>query len=196
MPDAYMGPLAYPFYQAIGFTKGEIAAVSHVYGMIATISGGFIGGLLVVRYKIFKALMICGILQAVSNLMFVWLAYAGNNIYILMATISADNVIGGMATTAFVAYLSSLCNKAYTATQYALLSSLMSFARDIIASTSGVMQQATGWPVFFLITVAMGIPGLLLLHFLGKKGIHKITEGVREDVHKPDGKTHRKRKSD
>ena len=137
MSDAYMAPMAYPFYDDMGFSKIEIASVIKVYGVIATVVGTLVGGLLVSRFGIIKSLLWCGVLQGLSNLIFVWQAYAGHNIYVLMVTISIENISGGMSTAAFVAYLSSLCNSAYTATQYALLSSFMSLARDVFAATSG-----------------------------------------------------------
>ncbi len=174
MSDAYMGPMAYPFYDDMGFTKAQIAYVSKLYGMIATILGGIIGGVVLNRVGVMKGLMVCGILQGLTNLIFVAQAYAGNNTYMLVITISFDNIAGGMGVTALVAYLSSLCNVAYTATQYALLSSLMSFARDVFAATSGYMAEAVSWPVFFFITSLMVVPGLVLLWYLMKLETHKI----------------------
>ena len=168
MSDAYMGPMAYPFYDDMGFSKVEIAYVSKIYGMIATIAGGIIGGLLISRMGLMKSLLICGILQGVTNLMFVGQAFAGHNIYMLVVTISCDNIAAGMGATALVAYLSSLCNVAYTATQYALLSSLMSFARDVFAATSGFLAASVSWAVFFLITSLMVVPGIFLLLYLMK----------------------------
>lgn len=166
MSDAYMAPMAYPFYDDLGFSKIEIASISKIYGTLATIAGTLIGGLVVNRFGIIKSLIICGIFQGISNLAFVAQAYAGHNAPMLMLTISIDNIAGGMGTAAFVAYLSSLCNVAYTATQYALLSSFMSLARDIFASTSGFMAAAVSWQLFFIITALMAIPGLLLLFYI------------------------------
>ena len=166
MSDAYMAPMAYPFYDDMGFSKVEIASVIKVYGVIATIAGTLLGGLMVSRFGIMKSLLWCGVLQGVSNLVFVWQAYAGHNIYVLMATISVENVSGGLGTAAFVAYLSSLCNVAYTATQYALLSSFMSLARDIFAATSGFVADAVSWPVFFILTALMSVPALVILLYL------------------------------
>lgn len=161
--DAYMAPMAMPFYDAMGFTKIEIASVTKIYGMIATIVGGLLGGLMVSRWGIFKSLIIGSILQGLTTLMFVVQAHAGNNIYALMATISLDNLAAGMSTTAFVAYISSLCNIAYTATQYALLSSFMSLLRDLLASTSGWLAEQVSWSTFFTINTLMAIPGLILI---------------------------------
>ena len=196
MSDAYVGPMAYPFYDDMGFSKTEIATVSKIYGVAATIIGSIIGGLLVSRYGIMKSLFVCGIFQGLSNLMFAIQAGVGYNVGMLMVTISVENISGGMATTAFVAYLSSLCNVMYTATQYALLSSLMSFARDIFAASSGYMVEQMSWETFFVITTLMSLPGLLLLHFMRKKGIDKAAYKVRKNANKPRAKAHRKRKSD
>lgn len=168
MSDAYMGPMAYPFYDDMGFTKVEIASVTKIFGVIATVIGTLIGGLVVSRMGIVKALMFCGILQGLSNLIFVAQAYAGHDTAMLMVTISVENISGGMGTAAFVAYLSSLCNISYTATQYAILSSLMSLARDVFAATSGFLAMAVSWPVFFVITTLMAVPGLALLFVLTK----------------------------
>lgn len=168
MSDAYMGPMVYPFYDDMGFTETEIATISKIYGMAATILGGIIGGLIASRYNIYKTLLIGGILQGASNLMFVGQAYVGHDIYFLMATISIENIAGGIGTAAFVAYLSSLCNVKYTATQYALLSSFMSLFRDVFAASSGYLAAMVSWQAFFIITTLMAVPGLLLIPYLYK----------------------------
>lgn len=172
--DAYMVPMTMPFYDAMGFSKEQIAFVTKFYGMAATILGGIIGGIMVNRWGIIKSLYVGSILQGLTTLMYVAQAYAGNDIYMLMATISLDNLAGGMSTTAFVAYISSLCNVAYTATQYALLSSFMSLARDLLASTSGALVKFVGWSQFFVITTLMAIPGFLLLIYMQRK--YKLKE--------------------
>ena len=141
--------------------------------MAATIFGGLVGGLIMSRMSMLKGLMLCGILQGITNLMFVVQAYVGHSVPMLMLTLSLDNIAGGMASTALVAYLSSLCNIAYTATQYALLSSLMSLARDVFAASSGYVKEMTSWPVFFLIVTVMIIPGLVLLWILMRLERHK-----------------------
>lgn len=167
--DAYMVPMTMPFYDAMGFTKEQIAFVTKFYGMAATIAGGIVGGLIVNRWGIVKSLYIGGVLQGLTTLMYVVQAHYGNNMYVLMGTVSLDNLAGGMSTTAFVAYISSLCNVAYTATQYALLSSFMSLARDLLASTSGALAKTVGWSQFFIITTAMAIPGIVLLMYLQRR---------------------------
>lgn len=169
MSDAYIGPMTYIFYKNIGFDYAQIASVTKLYGTVATIAGMFIGGIVLNRVSMTKGLILCGILQGLSNLIYVAQAYAGNNIYMLVLTISVENITGGMGTAAFVAYISSLCNIQYTATQYALLSSLMSLARDVFAATSGILAQTAGWSLFFILTTVMAVPGIALLVYMTRK---------------------------
>lgn len=164
--DALLGVMANPFYLETGFSMAEIGVVSKSYGMVMTILGGILGGVLVARLGILKSLMICGILQALSNPVFALQAWIGYSLPMLTVTISAENFTGGMATTAFVAYLSSLCNVAYTATQYALLSSFMGFARTIFASGGGWLADNVDWVSYFLLTTVAAVPGLVLLAIL------------------------------
>lgn len=171
LSDDYKAPMANIFYDDMGFTKAQIGYISKIYGMLATIIGGLLGGILVNHKGICYSLVITAILQGATNLVYIAQAAAGNNIYMLAATICADNLAGGMATTAFVAYLSSLCNTAYTATQYALLSSLMSLTRDIVSSTSGCVAKIIGWPYFFALSGILVLPSLLLLAYMIKKKI-------------------------
>ena len=166
MSDAYVAPMAYPFFFFFGFSKIQIASIIKIYGVVATILGTVVGGAVVARIGLVKALVICGILQGISNLVYVGQAYAGNNAQVLMVNIFIENISGGMGTAAFVAYLSSLCNKKYTATQYALLSSFMGAARDLFAATSGLVATAMTWQEFFGITTLMALPGLFILWYL------------------------------
>ena len=168
MSDAYVAPMAYPFFDDIGFSKIQIASIIKIAGIIATILGTLIGGVIVNRIGLAKALFLCGILQGLSNLVYVGQVYAGNNSSILMINIFIENISGGMGTAAFVAYLSSLCNKKYTATQYALLSSFMGAARDLFAATSGFVAHILSWQTFFIITTLMSLPGLIILYYLIK----------------------------
>jgi PAT family beta-lactamase induction signal transducer AmpG len=161
--DALLGIMAMPFYEEIGFTKTEVGVISKGYGVVMTIVGGLAGGLLVARQGIMRALLVCGIAQAASNLVFAWQAYVGADVGWLVVTISVENLTGGMGTAAFVAYLSSLCNIAYTATQYALVSSLMSFARTFFAAGGGWLAEQVDWVSYFLLTTVAAVPGLLLL---------------------------------
>ena len=168
--DAYMAPMSMPFYDAMGFSKEEIAYVTKIFGMLATIIGGLWGGLVVKRYGIVKSLILGSLLQGLTTLMFVVQTYVGHNLSVLMLTISLDNLAGGMSTTFFVAYISSLCNVTYTATQYALLSSFMSLVRDLLSSTSGFLVQISSWSVFFTLTTLMSLPGLILIFYMQKHG--------------------------
>ena len=158
--------MAYVFYKDIGFDYRDIASITKVFGVLATIGGVFIGGALLSRVSLNKGLVICGILQTLSNLTYAVQAHVGDNPYMLMVTIFVENVSGGMGTAAFMAYIASLCNIAYTATQYALLSSLMSLARDGLSATSGWMAQTLGWGNFFVFSTLIGFPGLIILFIL------------------------------
>ena len=167
--EALLGVMANPFYLDMGFSKSEIAAVSKGYGFAMTILGGFMGGVLVARYGIMRALWYAGLLQCVANLAFAAQAQVGYSIPMLAVTISIENLTAGMATTAFVAYLSSLCNVAYTATQYALLSSIMSFARTMFASGGGWLADNMDWTSYFILTTFAAVPGLVVLYWLMKR---------------------------
>jgi PAT family beta-lactamase induction signal transducer AmpG len=167
--DALAGVMGNPFYVELGFTKIQIANFSKAFGLAATITGGVIGGLMVNRMGILKSLLICGLLQMISNLMFAALAAAGNNTTMLGLTIAIENLSGGMGTAAFVAYLSSLCNVAYTATQYALLTSLMAFGRTLLSSSGGWLADHMDWISFFVLTTGAAIPGLLLLLWIARR---------------------------
>ncbi len=169
--DSLAGVMANPFYLEIGFTKSEIASISKIFGLAATLAGGFLGGLIVVRRGIMESLLWCGLLQMFSNLMFAIQAMVGHDVAMLSVTIAVENVAGGMGTASFVAYLSALCNIAYTATQYALLSSLMAVARTFLSSPAGFLADSTSWVVFFLITTFAALPGLVLLWWLMRRKI-------------------------
>lgn len=167
--DVLVSAMANPFYLKIGFSLSEIASITKLFGVVMTIVGGVIGGAFVFRIGILRALLIGGILQAVSNLMFVFQAKIGYSMPVLAVTIGVENITGGIATAAFVAYLSSLCNFAYTATQFALLSSLMAVGRTVLGSFSGLIADTVGdWALYFMLTTVAAIPGLLLLVWLIK----------------------------
>ena len=167
--DALAGTVSSPFYVAMGFSKIEIANVSKIFGVISTLVGVALGGVVTYRLGLVRGLMVCGILQMLSNLMFAIQAMVGYDIPMLMATIAIENVTGGMGSAAFVAYLSSLCNVSYTATQYALLSSLAATARTMLSSSGGWLAESLGWVPFFLLTVLAAVPGLLLLAWLSRR---------------------------
>jgi len=166
--DAFAGVMAYPFYYEMGFSKSEVATVSKIFGVIATVLGIFIGGLIVKRYGIMKSLLGCGILQMLSNLMYAAQAIAGHDVQFLYFTIGIENLSGGMGSSAFVAYLSALCNTAYTGTQFALFTSFMAFGRTLLSASSGWVVEMTGWFDFFLISTVVALPGLLLLVWMIK----------------------------
>ncbi|MDZ4737260.1 MAG: AmpG family muropeptide MFS transporter [Rhodospirillaceae bacterium] len=164
--DAIGGTMAYPFYIQMGFTGTEIAAISKVLGVIMTLVGVAMGGLMVARLGIFRTLIVGGVLQAVTNVLYAWLAGRGHDITALTITIGADNFAGGIGSAAFVAYLSSLCNVAFTGTQYALLSSFMATGRTMLSSGSGWLAETLGWAPFFIATMFLAVPGLLLIWWL------------------------------
>jgi PAT family beta-lactamase induction signal transducer AmpG len=161
--DALAGVMGNPFYMELGFTKFQIASISKAFGLAAIIIGGGIGGIIVDRMGILRSLFVCGILQMLSNLMFAVLAMVGNDPRMLSLTIAVENLSAGMGTAAFVAYLSSLCNIAYTATQYALLTSFMAFGRTLLSSSGGWLADHMDWISFYVLTTGAALPGLLLL---------------------------------
>ncbi|MEQ9640416.1 MAG: AmpG family muropeptide MFS transporter [Alphaproteobacteria bacterium] len=167
--DSLAGVMANPFYIEIGFSKAEIASVSKIFGLLATLAGGFLGGLLVARVGIWHSLLWAGVLQMGSNLMFAVQAVVGDDLGLLTVTIAIENLSGGMGTAAFVAYLSGLCNVAYTATQYALLSSFMSLARTTLSAGGGKLADETDWVLFFVLTTLAALPGLVMLFWLRPK---------------------------
>jgi PAT family beta-lactamase induction signal transducer AmpG len=167
--DAVLGTMTNPFYVELGFTKTEVATIVKGYGLVATLVGGFLGGIVVNQRGVIQGLWICGIIQMLSNLVFVLQAWIGRDLTMLALTISAENLAGGMGTAAFVAYLSSLCNLSYTATQYALLSSFMAQARTTLAAGGGFLADATNWVGFFVLTTLAAVPGLLLLLWLQQR---------------------------
>jgi MFS transporter, PAT family, beta-lactamase induction signal transducer AmpG len=167
--DALAGSMANPLYVQLGFTKVEVATVSKVYGVIATLAGVAVGGLFVARIGVFASLLICGGLQASSNLLYAVQVWAGHNVGMLALTIGAENLTGGMASSAFVAYLSGLCSRDFTATQYALLSSLASVGLNILAASGGYLAEQLGWIPFFVVSTAACLPSLLLLLWIMRR---------------------------
>ena len=163
MSDTVMGVMANVFYIDQGFTKDQIASVSKIFGLIMTLVGAGAGGLLIVRFGILPILFIGGVASAATNILFLMLADMGPNLEMLVVTISLDNFSSGLATSAFVAYLSSLTNLKFSATQYALLSSIMLLLPRLIGGYSGVMVEKLGYHNFFLITALLGVPTLILI---------------------------------
>jgi len=168
MGDAFAGVMANPFYILLGFTKSEIASVTKIFGLVSTLGGVFIGGLLVKRLGVLRSLLWCGILQMLSNLMFAAQAEIGAVVSFLYLTVAVENLSGGMGSAAFVAYLSLLCNTRYTGTQYALLTSFMAFGRTWLSASSGWFADQTDWVTFFVISTIIAVPGLLLLIWMMK----------------------------
>jgi PAT family beta-lactamase induction signal transducer AmpG len=147
----------------MGFSKSEIASVAKTFGLLMTIAGGFIGGLLALRFGIMRILLLGAVLSAATNLLFMLLASVGYDMFWLYIVISADNLSAGIASAAFVAFLSSLTNVSFTAMQYAIFSSLMTLVPKVLGGYSGSMVDAIGYPSFFLVTAILGIPVLLLI---------------------------------
>ncbi|MBT3811708.1 MAG: AmpG family muropeptide MFS transporter [Gammaproteobacteria bacterium] len=166
MSDITMGVMANPFYLDLGFSKKEIADISKIFGFFMTIFGAALGGVLVLRYGLMKPLLLGAVLVASTNLLFVLLALLEPNLSLLAVVISADNLSGGIATAVFIAYLSSLTNSAYTATQYALFSSLMTLPAKLLGGFSGLIVDGYGYAMFFLYASSVGLPAIILVLIL------------------------------
>ena len=166
--DVIAGVMANPFYVKLGFSNIDIANASKVFGVLMTIIGVFLGGYLVKKIGIINALITSGFFQVLSNLMYVLLNLVGPEISYLYLTIAGENFSGGLGSAAFVAYLSALCNKNYTGTQYALLSSIMGLARTVLSSPSGFLVESFGWTNFFILSTFLGIPAIFVLFWMKK----------------------------
>ncbi len=164
--EAMAGFMASPLYQQLGFTKLEVASIAKVFGVIATLAGVAFGGVIVARFGILPGLLIGGIVQMLSNLMYVVQVVAGHDTLMLAGSIFTENFTNGMGSAAFVAYLSSLCSAAFTTTQYALFSSLTALPRSFLSAPSGWLVDRLDWIPFFLATTAVAVPGLLVLLWL------------------------------
>lgn len=180
LSDIAMGVMANPFYLDLGFSKSEIASVAKVFGFFMTIAGSAVCGVLVVKWGILKPLLLGATLVAATNLLFALLASVGTaDLTWLALVISADNLSAGIASTAFVAYLSSLTNHSYTATQYALFSSLMTLPGKFISGFSGVVVDTAGYSFFFIVSAGLGLPAMLLVTYLLVRDARK-SQGVSE----------------
>ena len=166
--DAVLSVMKVPFFKEIGFTNTDIGAVAKLVGFPPIIVGALVGGLVLARYGMMKGLLVTGILMALSNLVFVVQAWVGADIVMLAVTVGIENFTTAMGTVAFVAYLSSLCNISYTATQYALLTSVMAFSRTVMSSGAGWVADQVSWPTFFVITTLAALPGLIFLVWMMK----------------------------
>ena len=168
--DALSGTMTAPFVIDLGFTRNDYAAIVKGVGLAATLIGGFAGGFVARRYSLVSSLWIGAVLQAISNLAFAWLALVGVNQWALALAISVENFTSAIGTVIFVAYLSALCkNPLHTATQYALLTALAAVGRTYLSAGAGYVAQATGWPIFFVISVLVAVPSLVLLLWLQRR---------------------------
>jgi PAT family beta-lactamase induction signal transducer AmpG len=162
--DAYAGTLTTAFLiRGLGFTPTDVGTINKGLGLVSLIIGALFGGTLMVRLGLYKSLMLFGILQALSVLSFMVLAWAGKSYVMMIFAVAFENLCGGMGTAAFVSLLMALCSQRYSATQYALLSSLAALGRIFIAPSSGYVVELAGWPRFFMLAAISAIPGLLLL---------------------------------
>jgi MFS transporter, PAT family, beta-lactamase induction signal transducer AmpG len=166
--DIFMGVMANPFYLDLGFSKTEIANIAAAFGLAMTLTGAAVGGLLVMRFGILRMLIFTAILAPLTNLTFSWLALLGPQTYGLVFAIMADNISGGLAISVFIAYLSSLTNTAYTATQYALFSSIMTLPGQFLAGFTGLLAEHVGWFWFFISSALIGLPAIVLAVLLAR----------------------------
>lgn len=167
--EAMAGVMAMPLYISLGFSLNEIAAVSKLVGFVATVAGALVGGVVTSKLGVMRALILCGLLQSAGNLFYVLQAVGGHRLDYLALCVAAENLTGAMAGTALVAYLSGLCSPAFTATQYALLSSLAAVGRTIVASSGGVLADKLGWVPFFILTTVATLPALVLLIWIARR---------------------------
>ncbi len=168
--EALAGVMATPLYQELGFSKGEVADLGKLVGFVATLAGVGAGGILVARLGVFKALLLGGVLQMASNLMYVALVRVGHDDLMLAVSIFTENFTAGMASAAFVAYLSGLCSLAFTATQYALFSSLAALPLRLLSAPAGWLVDRLDWAPFFILSTILCLPGLLLLLRVMRQG--------------------------
>ena len=171
--DIVPGVISNIFYLELGFTKPEIATAVKTFGVIVSIAGGFLGGLIATRYGVYRTLMIGAVLTAFTNLVFVWLALVGRDIAVMYTAVTIDNLAAGFASAAFVAFLSSLTSVSFTAVQYAIFSSLMTLLPKTIGGYSGTIVDNIGYPGFFIFTTLIGVPVLWL--------VWKVTRNLRAD---------------
>ncbi|SEI37717.1 MFS transporter, PAT family, beta-lactamase induction signal transducer AmpG [Allopseudospirillum japonicum] len=177
--DAIAAAMTAPLYVDLGFSEVEIGTTVKLFGFWATLAGGLIGGLLMVRIGIYRGLLIFGILQMLSTAGFVYLVYQGHHLPSLAAVVALENLASGMGTAAYIAFMAALTDIRFTATQYALLSSLAGVPRVLLSAPSGYLAVAFGWEGFFICCTLIAIPGLLLLpyikqHFL----VHQTSEAT------------------
>jgi PAT family beta-lactamase induction signal transducer AmpG len=183
--DALAGTLTTAFLlRGVGFSLTDVGAVNKVLGLASLLLGGLIGGVLLTRLSLVRALLIFGALQAISNLSFAWLAWAGKSYPLLVFTVGFENFASGLGTAAFVAFAMALCNHSYSATQYALLSALASVGRILFGPTAGGMVQGLGWDGFFVLTFVAALPGLALVWVM-RHHIDEVEQGSAAPAVKP-----------
>ncbi len=175
--EAMAAVMSTPLYIAMGFSLPEIAAASKVFGFFSIVAGVMLGGVVTTRYGILRSLILCGVLQSIGNLFFVLQAAEGHRIGYLALCVTAENITGGMAGTALITYISSLCSPGFTATatQYALLSSITLLGRNVVASSGGWLSEKMGWEWFFVLTSVIGLPALLLFPWVARR--NDLNEG-------------------
>ena len=165
--DIVMGNMAGPLYIDLGFEKSEIASIAKGLGFFATIFGAYLGGLIIARFGILRVLLLGAVMQVITNLAFSWLATQGDDLFALSIVITSDNLTGGLAGSVFIAYLSSLTNRSFTATQYAIFSSFMTLPGKFLSGFSGVIADFLGYELFFAYSAVMGLPAIaLVVYFL------------------------------
>ncbi len=164
--EALAGIMTTPFYRSLGFTREDVATVATVFGMFATLGGALAGGWLVGWIGVRRALVVTGLGQMLSNLMYVALAGAGHSMPMLWAQVGVESFTDGLADAAFLTWLSALTSRSFTATQYALLSSLAAVPLRTLGASSGWLAQALGWPGFFLLTTAAALPAMGIMVYL------------------------------
>jgi len=173
--DIVLGVMSNPFYRDMGFSKDEVATISGVYGVVMTLVGAALGGVLALRYGVMRILLLGAALSSLTNLLFAWLATRGHDLPALVFAISADNLSAGIASAAFIAYLSGLTNVAYSATQYALFSSVMLLLPKFVGGWSGLAVDTFGYPAFFIGTAALGAPVILLVLLAARAAAQPLT---------------------
>ncbi len=178
LSDITMGIMANPFYLDLGFSKSQIATIGKIYGFSMTIAGSFIGGIMVVRFGVYRPLLAGAVMVATTNLLFSQLAQVGADVNWLTLVISADNLSGGFSNAAFIAYLSGLTNRAYTATQYALFSSIMTLPGKFVSGFSGVLVDSFDYAWFFNYAALMGLPAIALAWWLLRRSRQQSSEAA------------------
>ena len=162
--DAFAGSLSTAFLiRGAGFSVTDVGAINKGLGLVATIAGALAGGALMAQLRLYRALMLFGVLQAVTNLGFMLVAIAGKNYALMIAAVGAENLCGGMGTAAFVALLMAMCDRRFSATQYALLSALSAVGRVYVGPAAGYMATSLDWPTFFFVTFLIALPGIAML---------------------------------